>query len=215
MKSSIEIKNISEALIKAQSEFPPVAFDSNNPYFKSRYASLGAVLSTVRPILIKHGLGIIQLPYSENGNVGVTTRLLHTSGEWYEETVTIPLKSSSEKVQIAQAAGIVITYLRRYSISAVLGLYSEEDTDGGMNDGYEKPPKQLKARVKAKRNEPVEEVEEEESLVDQFGHMWNKARALGNEEGDLPKLKKSDGEKEIIEKLAELAIIIKNSEEGE
>lgn len=225
MISSIETTQISKALIEAQAEFPVISFDKTNPYFNSRYATLGAIIGAMRPILIKYGLYVLQFPVSnDNGNVGVTTRLIHSSGEWFEETVMVPLQKASEKTQIAQVAGIDITYLRRYSYGSVLGLYAEEDTDGGIGDGYEKAPKQVREfsgkKTKVKKASRVPAVPEEEAgvnslegLLEEFGHKWNKARALGNEPKDLPKIKDPSNEQDVIEKLAELEIILKESEE--
>jgi hypothetical protein len=53
---------------------------------------------------------------------------MHTSGQWIESSMTLPL--NLENKNIAQSAGSIITYLRRYSLSAMLGIYADEDTDG-------------------------------------------------------------------------------------
>jgi len=127
MNKSESIKNLAEALHKAQAEMPAVPMDSEGHYHK--YASLGAVIDTTRPVMENHGLSLSQFATSENGDVGVTTILMHTSGEWIEDTITLPLVAEERK-SLAQVAGSAITYLRRYSWSAVLGLYSDEDTDG-------------------------------------------------------------------------------------
>lgn len=238
LKTSMDTTNIFNALIQAQGKFPKIAFDKDNPYFRSRYATLGAVIEATKPILQEHGLAVTQWPTNDVERVGVTSRLIHVSGEWMEETVTVPLKGATDKTQIAQVAGIDITYLRRYSYNAILGLVADEDTDGNL-DGYEKPPKQLRpskpsktakrSPVKAKfqkrlNAEDIPEVDEEEvevdgaedpnsmdALVEEFGHLWNKARGLGNPPEDLPKILKTDGEAEVIGKIADLQIILKES----
>lgn len=127
MNKSESIKNLAAALHQAQAEMPAVPMDSEGHYHK--YASLGAVIDTTRPVLENHGLSLSQFATSENGDVGVTTILMHTSGEWIEDTITLPLVAEERK-SLAQVAGASITYLRRYSWAAVLGLYSDEDTDG-------------------------------------------------------------------------------------
>lgn len=129
MQKSDSLKTLSEALAKAQSEMPKVKFNSVNPFLKNKFADLGAVIEASRPVLAKHGLSVTQFPTSEGDKIGVTTILLHSSGEWISDTVTMQAAEEKGK-SAAQVAGSVITYLRRYSWSAVLGLYADEDTDG-------------------------------------------------------------------------------------
>jgi hypothetical protein len=138
MRTSESIKSISVALVKAQAEMPLVPMNTENPFYHSKFADLGSVIKTTRPILAKNGLSITQWPTtSEDGQVGLTTRLLHESGEWFEDTVFI--KSLPEQKNPAQAAGITITYLKRYCWSAVLGIYTDEDTDGEGLGKYTEP----------------------------------------------------------------------------
>ena len=141
MNKSNTIKELSSALQKAQAEMPVVVFDATNPFLKNKFASLGAVINTSRPILAKHGLSVSQFPTSINGSVGVTTILAHSSGEWMEDTIYLPLAEEKGK-SAAQVAGSVITYLRRYSWAAVLGLYADEDTDGSQPEKKQDAPKQ-------------------------------------------------------------------------
>jgi len=61
--------------------------------------------------------------------VGVETILAHESGEWIGSTIFLPLGEEKGKSQ-AQLAGSVITYLRRYSLAGILGMYADEDGDG-------------------------------------------------------------------------------------
>jgi len=144
MNKSNTIKELSSALQKAQAEMPVVVFDATNPFLKNKFASLGAVINTSRPILAKHGLSVSQFPTSIDGSVGVTTILAHSSGEWMEDTICLPLAEEKGK-SAAQVAGSVITYLRRYSWAAVLGLYADEDTDGNQPE---------KKQAGSKKDEP-------------------------------------------------------------
>jgi hypothetical protein len=128
MQQSESITELALALSKAQAEMPPILMDSRNPYYDSKYASLGAVIQGSAPILTKFGLSISQFPVSELNTIGVTSVLMHSSGQWIRETVTIPFPDDSKKP--AQEAGIFISYLRRYGWSAIAGLCTEEDTDG-------------------------------------------------------------------------------------
>jgi hypothetical protein len=126
MNKSESIKNLASALKKAQSEMGEVKFDSTNPFFKSKYASLGAVIQASKEVLSQNGLVVSQPAITNEYGVGVRTILMHDSGEFIEETVTIPI---TDQKNIAQEAGKIITYLRRYSLASMLNLYSDEDTD--------------------------------------------------------------------------------------
>ncbi len=129
MNKSPSIEMIAKALSAAQGEMPAVKMDAVNPFLKNKYASLGAVIETSRPILAKHGLAVIQSPVSQDGQIGVTTLLTHSTGEWLEDTIFIPL-SDSKGLSNAQSTGVIISYLRRYSLQAFLNMYADEDTDG-------------------------------------------------------------------------------------
>lgn len=122
-------ENIAKALVAAQAEMPAVEMNATNPFLKNKYADLGAIIKTVRPVLAKHGLAFSQLAVGSGGEVGIKTMLIHESGEFLEDTITLPV-SDAPGMSSAQVAGSIITYLRRYSLSAILGIYADEDTDG-------------------------------------------------------------------------------------
>ena len=84
MNKSQEIKNIAAALAKAQSEVGSVAFDSVNPHFKSRYASLAAYLDAMVEPFSKHGLSVSSSIEDGEKGMYLSTLLLHSSGEWIE-----------------------------------------------------------------------------------------------------------------------------------
>lgn len=122
MKTSDTIVAIAKALHKFHGEVGKIKKSSNNPFFKSKYAALPDILDAISEPLTNAELVIIQFPCD---NWGLTTRLLHTSGEFFEETYHMtPVK------QTPQDAGSVITYQRRYAIGAILNLNIDEDDDG-------------------------------------------------------------------------------------
>ena len=129
MNKTDTIQKLSEALSKSQAEFPPVPFNAVNPFLKNRYADLGGIIQTAKPILAKHGLAVSQLAEGEGNTTSVTTILMHSSGEWISSTISMDMEAEKGKSQ-AQAVGSVITYLRRYSLASILGLYADEDNDG-------------------------------------------------------------------------------------
>lgn len=133
MNKSESIKEIAGALSQAQAEMPAVKFNSTNPFLKNKYADLGALIETSKKVLATHGLSVSQLVESQDNKIGVTTILMHNSGEWLESTCWLELGDERGKSN-AQVAGSIITYLRRYSIASILGMYADEDGDGN------KPP---------------------------------------------------------------------------
>ena len=128
MNKSNTISKIAGAIAKAQAEMPVVKFDAQNPFLKNKYATLGAVIETARPILAKHELAIVQSPVSNVDQIGITTLITHSSGEWLEDTIFIATQDG-KGLSSAQNAGVVISYLRRYSLQAFLNMYADEDTD--------------------------------------------------------------------------------------
>lgn len=125
MKTSEAIDKISEALSLAQAEFEPVVKNKTNPHFKNKYADLSAVFEATRPALTKYGLALLQFPEVKEGRAGVVTRLVHKSGQWFEGDLYLKPQSDTP-----QHAGSAVTYARRYSAQAILGVDAEEDDDG-------------------------------------------------------------------------------------
>ena len=138
MTKSESITNLAAALAKAQAEMPVAVFDATNPFLKNKYASLGAVIQASRPILAKHKLSLVQFPISDTTSIGVESILTHESGEFVSERIVIPLTEERGKSKV-QAAGSTLTYLRRYSWASILGMYSDEDSDGGSATGHHSP----------------------------------------------------------------------------
>lgn len=125
MKHSDELKNLAKALAKFQADIKDPARDKDNPYFKSKYVALDGLLDAVRPVLAANGLSFIQSPVSNGQDMGVATLLMHDSGEWIESD---PFMLHAVKND-PQAGGSAITYARRYSLSAVLGVAWDDDDD--------------------------------------------------------------------------------------
>lgn len=143
MKTSESIKQLSAALLKAQRSITFASRDAKNPHFKSTYADLPAVIDAIKPALNDAGLVFLQtFSPSEAGFIAVTTRLMHETGEWIEDTATVPLPKSDP-----QGYGSAATYARRYSLAAITGLYQDDD-DG--NAASNTKPAQI-AKVTAKQ----------------------------------------------------------------
>ena len=159
MNKSESIQNLAAALSKAQAEFPVIKFDSVNPFLKNGYASLGAVIAGGRPVLAKNGLAVTQLTFGEDGVVGVETMLTHSSGEWISDRVSMQVGEERGKSS-AQVAGSIVTYLRRYALASILGIYADED-----GDGNEPKPVELKAREEKKPVAKPAEVKADETMT--------------------------------------------------
>ena len=108
MNKSEVITNLAKALSGAQGEFRAVKFDSTNPFLKNHFASLGALIDHTRPILAKYGLAVSQLSFGEGGVAGVETILLHSSGEWISNSMSMQVGEEKGK-STAQVAGSIIT----------------------------------------------------------------------------------------------------------
>jgi hypothetical protein len=135
IRTSEEINELAGAIAKAQAELGNVERGGTNPHFHSRYAQLGAVLDEVRPKFAKHGVAILQHAVNgEGSNVGIVTRLAHSSGQWIESSLYVaPTRFD------AQGAGSVISYLRRYALMAVAGIGPDDD-DGEAAVGRPQEP---------------------------------------------------------------------------
>lgn len=140
MKTSETIDLLAAALVEFQKKVGKVAKTSKNPFFGSKYAALHTILDAIAVPLQETGLAIVQLP---SGTFGLTTRLIHQSGQWIEESYTMqPTKTAEKKGQPVeewqvspQTMGSAITYQRRYAIGALLCLNIDDDDDGNSASG--------------------------------------------------------------------------------
>jgi len=118
------INELAEALSKAQGEMENAVKDSTNPFFKSHYADLASVILAIKIPLSKNGLSYVQLVKTDNGITSVETILMHRSGQ----SISASMIAKPAKDDM-QSLGSAITYARRYSLQAMVGL-SAEDDDG-------------------------------------------------------------------------------------
>lgn len=122
MERSESIKEIANALCKFQQEVGKIKKSANNPFFKSKYATLSDILDVIQEPLSNSGLSVMQLPVGENE---LETIVMHISGEFIASKYTMkPVKNDP------QGVGSCITYQRRYALGAALSLNIDEDDDG-------------------------------------------------------------------------------------
>jgi len=129
MNKSEQINELALALSKVQGAIRPAQMNAVNPFLKNRYADLGSIIETARALLASNGLSVSQMVGGDDNAVNITSILMHSSGQWMESTVSMSIGEERGK-SAAQVAGSIITYLRRYSLASMLGIYADEDTDG-------------------------------------------------------------------------------------
>jgi len=153
--TSETIGELSAALAKAQGEMQNAPLNKTNPHFKSKYADLAAIRDAVTPALSKHGLTVTQMTgVDDNGQFVLFTCLSHSSGEWLKGVYPLPLDPSKP-----QQMGSAITYARRYTLAAMVGIAADEDDDANaaQTNGQQQPAKTYGGTAKRGDNqrEPV------------------------------------------------------------
>ena len=132
--SSENIDLLVTALAKAQGEMSSASKDTKGYNYK--YADLASVWGACREPLSRNGLAVTQVEtQNEHGDVLVTI-LGHSSGQWIRSIMSIRVKSDG-KMNELQQRGSVLTYLRRYALSAIVGIAPAEDDDGKGGSGYQ------------------------------------------------------------------------------
>ncbi len=122
MQKSESIAAIAAALVKAQTQMSGARAAQTNPHFKSKYAGLEEVVEAVKKPFADNGIAFSQHPFSDEAGTGVTTILMHTSGEWLQSDYVLPMVKVTP-----QGAGSSLTYARRYALAAVAGLQQKDD----------------------------------------------------------------------------------------
>jgi hypothetical protein len=140
MQTSQSIAALAKALAAFQGEAtnPPKTRTAKVPTksggeYKYNYADLSDIITAVKAGMKKHGLSVVQSAVSDGQGIGVTTLLTHDSGEWIKsDPLILPLQAATP-----QAAGSAVTYARRYALSAILGISTEEDDDAGIAQDHQ------------------------------------------------------------------------------
>ena len=128
MNHSESIAKLATALSIVQGKLTHAKKDSANPFFKSKYADLESVWDACRSLLAENGLAVMQFPGEfVDGTMSLNTVLTHSSGEFMSYLMSVPVTKPD-----AQGAGSALSYMRRYSLAAVIGVVSanQEDDDG-------------------------------------------------------------------------------------
>lgn len=139
-----ENKNLYQKLLDAQKEIGAIKKDSDNPFFKSKYFDINAILREVKPVLNKHGIVLTQELEMVDGKMGIRTSIIDAdTTKHFSPFIEIPTTKSQFVKEIngytqiplnAQEIGSTITYFRRYALQSLLALEAEDD-DGNVASG--------------------------------------------------------------------------------
>jgi len=179
MNTSESLGKILPDLFNAQGEIKNLA--PNKSGYGYNYVDLAEIIDNVKPILLKNSIIVIQSVGTAEGGVSITTRLQHISGEWIQDTFALPALVQ-KSMNSVQGMGASITYGRRYGISAMLGIATDEDTDGAMknkqhNKQPEKPfdPKLAEKKIDELMQKLAFPMEYREQIHNQFEKAKTKA----------------------------------------
>ncbi|NLC24009.1 MAG: hypothetical protein GX776_06025 [Oxalobacter sp.] len=182
MRTSETITKIAPALLAAQKQITFAAKDAKNPHFKNTYASLPSVIDAIKGALNENGIVFIQTASpSEKGCLALSTRLLHESGEWIEDTATVPLPKSDP-----QGYGSAATYARRYCLAAVMGLYQDDD-DGNAGSGVSSKAADFRDDL-ADTYTALREADTAEDLQRIFADAWKTPQITKTQQQELKKV---------------------------
>lgn len=187
IETSESIKALADALHGVQGEITGVSRNAANPFHKSKYANLEAVIAAVREPLQRHGVVFVQAPgVSSEGTQEVTTLLIHAkTGEWLQSTLTIPLAK-----QDPQGAGSAITYACRYSLMAMLGVPPVDD-DGEIAMGRANPNGSATHPHREQIPDLIEELKKTKTEAELAQWGMDNAERIGNAAGVKARLKEA------------------------
>lgn len=134
---SENITELAKALLNVQRIVRPIAKDAENPFTKSWYASLNSVMDACRDALIENGIWLCQypVPVEQPNTLGLVTKLTHAeSGQWQSSLAVVPLPKADP-----QGMGSAMTYCRRYALTAMLGMVTEDDDGEGARTSRKTP----------------------------------------------------------------------------
>jgi len=168
IEMSESIGSISKALVGAQADVGKALKNQENSHFKSQYADLSAVLEVAKPALAKHGLALTQFPGEGEGTVTMSTLIIHESGEW----ILLPPASIPLQANTAHGYGSAISYLRRYTTQACLGISVGVSDDDDGNEATAQAPKAKapakKARAAFVKPDPAKVEAELEAAIEEL-----------------------------------------------
>lgn len=172
IETSPTTDNVMKAMMAVQKDIQPVMKNTENKFYKSNYADLTAVHEMIQPLLAENGLGIFTTPTTTliEGNqfLNINTIIYHSSNEWLSFNTLMPLPKVDP-----QGFGIALTYGRRYIITSLFNI-TTEDNDGNLPQQTAKKAPTKQAPAKPIQKDPTEirqEVIELGQAV--YGDAWD------------------------------------------
>lgn len=197
--------DLAKALVAAVSEMTYATKGSVNPHFKSKFAGLPDVIAAVKPALSKHGLCFLQDVEAAPGGIAVSTIILHTSGQFMRlGTVSVPALKADP-----QAYGSAITYAKRYSLQAALGIPSDDDDGEYARKANEAQEEMKSSKHKDAADAAIEKYEsgdvagaveelysfeDREDTLAAFGHLGGQSKMRADIKKFREEMRKRDAE---------------------
>lgn len=186
INKSDQLNELATALSLVQLEIENASKNAANPHLKSRYANLESILAEIRPTLSKHGLSLAQFPSYADGIANISSILMHKSGQFLEGMISCKLDARNDN---AQGVGSAITYLRRYSAAAIVGI-TQDDDDGhsvsktqNADKPAKKPATEKKPLDQKRLNDAICKIKKGES------NGWDKEKLLSTFDLTLDQIK--------------------------
>jgi hypothetical protein len=186
MTHSEQINEIATALAKAQGQFEAVTKGNrakiemkSGGEYSYQYADLADIVIMGSKILSSCGIAVCQSTSMEVAAVSLTTLIMHTSGQWIENTITGGIDEGGGKSWI-KALGSAITYFRRYEYGSMLGIVTEKDDDAAAADTASKAPPakpksgQTQQEIYARINQRINALEKAEKLTKESAVAYRK-----------------------------------------
>jgi len=176
-------KTFYDKFLNAQAEMPKLQKDGENPHFRSQFITLDNILHKVLPILHKHGLYLVQSVNRDGETPLLVTQI--TDGEQsYQSEMLLMMKANDP-----QGQGSAITYARRYSIMALLGLSAGDDDDGNSANEAENRRQEVERQQTAPsavaeflqiiKDKGITSKEEAVAVLDMIDPNWKKLNTSG------------------------------------
>ena len=163
MQTSQEVSNLFKALCECKKDFVPLP--KNKKGYGYSYTPLDSVIDMLNNVLPKHGINFVQFPSTMGDNYALTTRVFHVSGEWMEDTIIFNMTEIS-KANDTQKLGASITYFRRYALSAIFGIASDEDIDGNIEMNIASKQQAQPQRKSLNENRPQPAQQQQQTKFD-------------------------------------------------
>lgn len=147
MKSET-INELATALCKAQGQMNAAQKGGDNPHLGSRYTTFDDVIEAIRQPLSNNGLSFTQVLSQGKDGLMLVTMLMHESGQFISGKILVPSMSPNRGINEIQTLGSALTYMKRYALTSILGVSSEDD------DGHSARRTQSKADKQPVKSSP-------------------------------------------------------------